>query len=370
MVHGSGDRAQKDCIHMTKLTKPSSILTLFLGGGGLFLIIFGLKNAASIVSPILLAGIIAVTVAPIIGWLMGKGVPAWLALLLTIALLIGLILGFVLLLEGSASRLIATLPQYAESLDSQQEAVEAKLESLGLGGSQGLSVPKLDSETMMGFLGSLLEGIISALSGVFIMIIVLIFALLAVPRYPNMLKTEFPDSPPVLQRFSNLAEDLRQYVATTTGVNLLVGLVDVVFLVILGVDFALLWGLLAFLLGYIPALGFWLALIPPFLLALAEFGPSTALIVLVGYILINGGVENFVEPRLMGRSINLPPIVVVLSLIFWGWVLGPLGALLSVPMTVMVRDLVLVAFDDSQGVAKLLSGGLSPTEEASGDAGS
>ena len=355
-------------MNMIQDANRSSILTVLLGGGGLVLIIFGLKNASSIVSPIVLAATIAVTVAPLVGWLMGKGLPALLTVLITIALLIALIVGFVLLLVTSANRLIETLPQYAESLDSQQEEMETNLESMGLGNR--LSLPKFDSDTIMGFLGSLLQGLIGALSGVVVLLMVLIFAILAVPALPSMIKTQFPDDPPVLQRFARLAGDLRQYLASLTGINLLVGLVDVAFLVILGVDFALLWGLLAFLLGYIPAVGFWLALIPPFLLALAEFGPGKALVVLVGYVLINGGVQNFVQPKLMGRRVNLSPLVVVLSLIFWGWVLGPMGALLSVPMTVMIKDVILEGFDDSLGLAKLLSGGTEPAESAASDASS
>jgi predicted PurR-regulated permease PerM len=355
-------------MNMMQDTNRSSILTFLLGGGGLVLIIYGLKNASSIVSPILLAAIIAVTVAPLVGWLMTKGLPVWLTLLVTIGLLIALIVGLVLLLGTSANRLLETLPQYADSLEGQQEETQTNLESLGLGSL--LSLPRFDSETIMGLLGSLLQAIISALSGVVILLLVLIFAILALPAFPSMIKTQFPDDPPVLRRFARLAGDLRQYLAALTGINLLVGLVDVVFLVILGVDFALLWGLLAFLLGYIPAVGFWLALIPPFLLALAEFGPGKALVVLVGYILINGGVQNFVQPKLMGLRVNLSPLVVVLSLVFWGWVLGPLGALLSVPMTVMVKDIVLEGFDDSLDLAKLLSGGTEPAEPAVDDASS
>jgi len=131
-------------------------------------------------------------------------------------------------------------------------------------------------------------------------------------------------------------------------------LVDTIFLLILGVDFALLWGLLAFLLGYIPSVGFWFALIPPFILALFEFGITKALIVLVGYILINGSVQNFLQPKMMGSGLNLSPLVVVISLFFWAWVLGPIGALLAVPMTIIVKEIFLEGFDDTRGLAGLM----------------
>jgi predicted PurR-regulated permease PerM len=131
-------------------------------------------------------------------------------------------------------------------------------------------------------------------------------------------------------------------------------LVDTIFLLILGVDFALLWGLLALLLGYISSVGFWFALIPPFILALFEFGITKGLIVLVGYILINGSVQNFQQPKMMRSGLNLSPLVFVISLFFWAWVLGPIGALLAVPMTIIVKKFFLEGFDDTRGLAGLM----------------
>lgn len=341
----------------------SSIVWFLLGGASLFIMVFGLKSTSAIVSPILLAAIIAICVMPVINWLLDKGLPTWLTLLITIGLLIALIAGFVLLMSVSINQLSASLPQHADSLDGQQDSLQAKLENLGIGGQQGLSLPKADSSQLQDLFESFLSGIASVLSGVVLMMIVLIFLIVATPAFPSKLKLEFPGDPPTLQRFAQLVRDLREYVSVTTGINLLVGLVDVVFLVILGVDYAILWGLLAFLLGYVPSVGFWLALIPPFLLALAANGPTTALAVLIGYIVINGGVQNFVQPKVMGKGVNLSPLVVVLSLVIWGWVLGPMGALLAVPMTMIVKDVVLESFHDSQGLARLISGGTEDSTE-------
>jgi len=134
----------------------------------------------------------------------------------------------------------------------------------------------------------------------------------------------------------------------------MVGLVNTVFLIILGVDFPVLWGLLAFLLGYIPSVGFWLALIPPAALAFLEFGATRALIVLIGYVVINGGVQNFIQPKLMGSGLNISPLVVVLSLFFWTWILGPMGALLAVPLTMIVKEIFLEGFDDTRGLSVLM----------------
>jgi predicted PurR-regulated permease PerM len=112
--------------------------------------------------------------------------------------------------------------------------------------------------------------------------------------------------------------------------------------------------------------GFWIALIPPFLLALLEFGAARALIVLAGYVLINGGVQNFLQPRIMGAGLNLSPLVVILSLFFWGWVLGPMGALLAVPLTMIVKEVFLDAYDDTRGLSELMSAESAMKDPAAG----
>ena len=133
-----------------------------------------------------------------------------------------------------------------------------------------------------------------------------------------------------------LTEDVRKYMTVLTGINFLVGMGDTVFLMILGVDYALLWGLLAWFMGYIPSIGFIIALIPPVLMAYAQYGLQTALVVLVGYILINGGVQNFIQPKVMGQRLKISPVVVFVGLFIWGYLLGGIGAILAVPMTLLV----------------------------------
>ena len=165
-----------------------------------------------------------------------------------------------------------------------------------------------------------------------------------------------------VKRFIRFGADIRQYVLVLTGINFLVGAADAIFLFILGVDFPILWGLLAWFMGYIPSVGFWLALIPPFLLAYAEFGIGTALLVLLGYVLINGTVENVIKPKFMGDRVNLSPLVIVASLFIWTWILGPIGALIAVPMTMAVQQLVLQSSDSSRWLSDLMGAG-SPADE-------
>ena len=138
-----------------------------------------------------------------------------------------------------------------------------------------------------------------------------------------------------------------------TGVNFLVGLGDAVFLWFLGVDYALLWGLLAWFMGYIPSIGFMIALIPPVLMAYAQYGLNTALVVLVGYIVINGGVQNFYQPKVMGQRLKISPVVVFVGLFIWGYLLGGIGAILAVPMTLLVL-IIMENFEGTRPLAVLM----------------
>lgn len=224
--------------------------------------------------------------------------------------------------------------------------------------SLGLSEPG----KIIAYVSSFFGGVFGVLSSLAVMLMVLIFLLLGTPGFTQKIRVGYIANSPTLARFRGLARDLRQYVNITTRINFLVALVNVVFLLILGVDFAVLWGVLAFLTGYIPNVGFWIALIPPFLVALMQFGVGKALIVLVGYILINGVVQSFLQPKMMSTGLNLNTFVVVVSLFFWGWVLGPMGALLAVPMTMIVNEIFLDAYEETRGLSNLVSVADPPTE--------
>jgi predicted PurR-regulated permease PerM len=156
-----------------------------------------------------------------------------------------------------------------------------------------------------------------------------------------------------LERF---VEHVRTYVVVTAWVNLLVGITDTVLLLAMGVPYAVLWGALAFLFGFIPSVGFLLSLVGPALMALLESGPQAALVVIVAFIVINGGIQNIILPRRMGEGTDLSAAVVFGSLLFWGFVLGPVGAILSVPMTMIVR-LALDSSNSTRGLSYLMSSG-------------
>ena len=178
----------------------------------------------------------------------------------------------------------------------------------------------------------------------------MISAALALP-IPSRLGLD-PNSPGI-GRVTTLTEDVRKYMTVLTGINFLVALGDTLFLLILGVDYAVLWGLLAWFMGYIPSIGFIIALIPPVLMAYAQYGLNTALVVLIGYILINGGVQNFIQPKLMGQSLKISPVVVFVGLFVWGYLLGGIGAILAVPMTLLML-IIMENFEGTRTLAALM----------------
>jgi len=351
---------------MNNITGNSSILKVVLMGAGVAIIIFAMKMSAPILSSFLLAGVIGISVLPATSWLIRKGVATWLALLITVGLIFLGVVALIAVIAISVINLVETLPQYQSNLQGLLDSAATGLGSIGLQQTDLESaIAGIDVSGVMGFIGSFLGGIMSSLSDLLVMLMVLIFFILGAPLLSTKIQAVYTSDNPIFSRFRNLIRDLQQYVSITTWINFLVGLVNTIFLMIIGIDFAVLWGVLSFLTGYIPNIGFWIAAIPPVLLALLQYGIGKALIVLVGFIVINGGVQNVLTPKMMGQGLNLSVFVVTVSLFFWGWVLGPMGAILAIPLTMIVKEVFLDAYDDTRGLADLMSGADAPKEKQS-----
>jgi predicted PurR-regulated permease PerM len=346
--------------------QASPIFRFLLGAGGLVLLVAGLRAASDIINPFLLALIFAFTFGPMLGWLRKKGLPAWLALLLTLFLLLGGGIILLVFLGTAISELIEALPSYQSSAEGQSADLQASLANSGINAESVLNL--FNPERLFGLLGSILAEVISAVAATGFMLFILAFMLFETIGISKKLRGPQIADNQFIKRFTRFGADIRQYVLVLTWINFLVGLGDALFLYLLGVDFPILWGLLAWFMGYIPSIGFWFALIPPFLLAYAEFGIGTALLVLLGYVLINGTVQNVIQPKLMGDRLNMSPLVIVASLFIWTWVLGPIGALIAVPMSMAVQQLVLGSSDGSRWLADLMGAGPpAPVEEEPAD---
>jgi AI-2 transport protein TqsA len=311
------------------------LLNYLVGGAAIFLILFGIRGSAYIINPILLAAVITISVLPIPGRLTKRGMPGWLALVLTIGMVV-LILGLVIAtVFFSITKLTTEIPAYTASA-SQQTVEGTATDTTTETTTQPAEVPAQVGEIALGMLASVLNLLVQ-FGWALVIFFFMISAAITLPK-PSRLGLD-PNAP-IIGRVTHLTDDVRKYITVLTGINLLVGLGDMVLLLFLGVDYAVLWGLLAWFMGYIPSIGFIIALIPPVLMAYAEFGLNTALIVLLGYILINGGVQNFVQPKMMGNRLKISPVVVFVGLFIWGYLLGGIGALLAVPLTLLLLILM------------------------------
>jgi predicted PurR-regulated permease PerM len=332
-----------------KSNGPSQILVSM---AALVLVAAGLSAAKVILVPFLLAGFIAIISAPPMFWLKRKGMPVWLALLIVIlgVFLLGLLVA--ILIGNSVGDFTSNLPAYQTRARQQAAGAVVLLEKLGIHISGQELIRIFDPGAAMKLIGILLNALGNMVTNGLLVLLTVIFMLLEASSIPGKLRLIFGEESS-LDRFDNFIHNVQHYMAIKTIVSLATGVLLAIWLIILGVDYALLWGLLAFLLNYVPNIGSIIAAIPAVLLALIQFGAFKAGIVGAGFLVVNLVVGGLVEPRFMGRGLGLSTLVVFLSLLLWGWLLGPVGMLLSVPLT-MTAKIALDSHEDTRWLAVLL----------------
>jgi len=324
------------------------LVVYLVGGAAIFVILFGIRGSANIINPIFLAAVITITVLPIPSRLTKRGVPGWLSLVLSILMvvvLLGLVIATVFF---SVTKLSTELPTYMTGASEQAtEDLSATADA------ETTAEVEQTTQSVGAIAQSVLASVISLLAQFGLALVIFFFMISAALALPTPSRMGLDPNASIIKRVSSLTEDVRKYMTVLTGVNFLVGLGDTVFLLFLGVDYAVLWGLLAWFMGYIPSIGFMIALIPPVLMAYAEHGLQTALVVLAGYILINGGVQNFYQPNVMGKRLKISPVVVFVGLFIWGYLLGGIGAILAVPLTLLVL-IIMENFEGTRPLAILM----------------
>ena len=225
--------------------------------------------------------------------------------------------------------------------------------------ARGLSLGALRDGIQPGaafdFAGRAVGQFASVLSDAALVMLTVVFLLFEVTVVPAKLRKALGDPKADLSRFAKIVKEVNAYVVIKTYVSAATGTIAGTFVAIVGVDFPVLWGLFAFLFNYVPNIGSIIAAIPPVLLALIQFGPGTAAVVAGGYTALNLVAGNVVEPRLMGNKLGLSTLIVFLSLLFWGWLWGPIGMLLSVPLTMIVK-ITLEHSEQFRAVAILMGG--------------
>ncbi|EOQ49104.1 TPA: AI-2E family transporter [Citrobacter braakii] len=322
--------------------------------GMLVIILSGIRVAADIIVPFILALFIAVVLNPVVQRMVKLHIPRVIAVSLLIVIIVMLMVLLLAYLGTSLNELARTLPQYRSSLVIPLKNLEPWLQRAGIGVSVDELVKYIDPNAAMTLVTNLLAQLSNAMSSIFLLLLTVVFMLLEVPQLPNKLKQMMSRPIEGMAAIQRAIDSVSHYLVLKTAISIVTGLVAWGMLAALDVRFAFVWGLLAFALNYIPNIGSVLAAIPPIAQVLVFSGLYDALVVFAGYLVINLVFGNILEPRIMGRGLGLSTLVVFLSLIFWGWLLGPVGMLLSVPLTIIVK-IALEQTNGGQSIAVLLS---------------
>lgn len=322
--------------------------------GMLVIILTGIRFAADIIVPFILALFLAVVINPLVQLLVRCRVPRVLAISLLVGAIVLLAVVLLASLGTSLNELARTLPQYRTSLAEPLKTVTPWLQRFGFTVSAIELNKYIDPNAVMTLVTGLLTQLSNAMSSIFLLLLTVVFMLLEVPQLPAKLQQLMSRPVEGMGAIQRAIDSVSHYLVLKTAISLVTGLVVWGMLALLDVRFAFMWGLLAFALNYIPNIGSVLAAIPPILQVMVFGGLYKALIVTAGYLIINLVFGNILEPRIMGRGLGLSTLVVFLSLIFWGWLLGPVGMLLSVPLTIIVK-IALEQTSGGQSIAFLLS---------------
>jgi AI-2 transport protein TqsA len=303
----------------------------------LVIIVFGIIQASSVLTLLLVSVFLAVLGTPPVLWLKQKRVPNALAVLIVLAAMIAVLLMVGALVGASISSFSASLPAYLSRLQEQTVALKELLASKGIKITDKILLEYLNPSAVMSFTAGLLSELSSALSSIVLILLTVLFILLEVTSFPAKLRSSPGDPDRFLPRFTKFVDDIQRYVLIKSLISLTTGILVGILMTILGVEFPILWGFLAFLLNYVPNLGVIIAAIPAALFALIQIGPGHAALVVVGYLVINFVIGTVVEPKIVGRGVGLSTLVVFLSLIFWGNMLGLIGAVLCIPITMTLK---------------------------------
>ncbi len=320
---------------------------------GFIIVVAGMRAASSLLVPFILAVFIAVICAPPLFWLQRKRVPKGLAivLILVAVIAVGSVIGA--LVGSSINNFMNALPGYEQRFSVMMATVTDWLRETGVRiPEEGLN-RAFSPQVVMRLISGLISGLSNVIANAFMILLTVLFILLEAAEFPKKLRAALRNPEKSMGNIKKFNCNANRYVVIKTLVGGAIGVLISLWLLILGVDFPVLWGVLAFLLSYVPSIGSIIAMVPATLLALVQLGPASALLTVLGFLVIYNVFGNFVEPKLMGKGLGLSPLVVFVSLVFWGWLLGPVGMVLSVPLTSLVK-IALESNDNTLGFAIML----------------
>lgn len=331
-----------------------SIIRTFVFIAALFIIIAGLKASTNLILPFLLSTFITIMCNPLVKKADSYNIPKWISVSTVIMIFVTLVMVLAGLVGSSLNELTALLPEYKEQLNEKFTWLVSKLNDLNIQLSSDLVLEYFDPSAAMDLATNMFSSLSGAMANLFLIIITVVFMLFEASGLPRKIHLALDDPEMRLNQIEKFISSVNSYIAIKAAVSVLTGVLVSIMLWAFGLDFYLLWGVLAFLLNFIPNIGSMLAAIPAVLLALIQLNPLSAGLIGLGYVLINTVMGNIIEPRYLGKGLGLSTLVVFLSLIFWGWLFGTVGMLLSVPLTMIIK-IGLENSDEGRWFAVMLS---------------
>ena len=316
---------------------PSHVQQILFNLAAFVIVVAGIRASSDILIPFLLAVFISVIANPLVKKLHSRGIPTIGAILLVILAIIAIGIVVTSLLGNSLNDFSDNLPMYKQMINNSASNFFKFFEDFGLQISGSLIIERFDPGAIMSLTSSILSGLGGVLSNSLLILLMVVFMLLEATIFKYKLRHVFGNQMNGANQVDSFSDTVNQYMLIKTGISIMTGIIASIWLIILGVDYPLLWGLLTFLFNYVPTIGSIIAAIPPSLLALIQFGVVSSLLSAVGYLVINIIIGSILEPRILGRGLGLSTLVVFLSLLFWGWVFGPVGMILSVPLTMTIK---------------------------------
>ncbi|WP_245765748.1 AI-2E family transporter [Nonomuraea jiangxiensis] len=337
---------------------PRAVIIL-VGIAGAVVVLFGIREVASVVGPLVLALVLVIAVAPVRRWLDGKNAPVWLQVTVPFLIVLLVLLGMAGILTISATELASLLSTYAGEF--QRLLADAQSWAITHGVSNEVidkARHSFDPDRILGLAQSLLGSVIGVLSALFLVVVLLLAMCLDAPMTSKILADGEGSRPQLVTALAEFAHRTRRYLIVSTVFGLLSAILDVVALSLLDVPLPLLWGVLALIANYIPNIGFVISLLPPALLALLAGGVQTMVFVIAAYVAINVVTQSFILPKFLGDAVGFSTTMTFISLLVWTFVLGPLGAILAIPLSLLTRALLVDSDPSAKWAQALLSGKL------------
>ncbi|GAA5063148.1 putative PurR-regulated permease PerM [Thermocatellispora tengchongensis] len=332
-------------------------LVVLLGAAAAVVTLAGIRSVASIAGPVVLALVLVIAVAPIRGWLAARRAPGWLLVAAPLLVVLLVLLAMVAILTVSVAQLAALIPTYSQQFTDLADQAERLAAGFGVGTEQiDQALSAFNPAQLLDLAQGLFTGLLGVLSSLFLIVVLLLAMCLDAAGFSRLMSSGTGHRPALVEALAEFSRKTRRYLVVSTVFGLICAVLDIAALYALSVPLPLLWGILALITNYIPNIGFIIGLAPPALLGLLDGGVRTMMLVIVAYVAINVVIQSFIQPKFLGDAVGLSTTVTLLSLILWAFVLGPIGALLAIPLSLLTRALLIDSDPSAKWAAALVSG--------------